>query len=140
MVQQLTDTCPMCDKPLSGGVVHDYHIPKAPARAPGQPGTKMSKGAVVALVIVGLLIFGAISNALDGDDDSSNSPTVTTDTEFEITAELIVDTMAASAIADFCQAYETLGNYEVAFAAFKTGYTDSDPAPEEVFDEALSRC
>ena len=57
-----------------------------------------------------------------------------------VTPEMVVDlTFAkAGAKAEFCKAYRLLG--DAGFAAFKQGYTENQPSPRAVFNEAASRC
>jgi hypothetical protein len=57
-----------------------------------------------------------------------------------LTAADVVDSIPATTLMEFCDAYFTLGDYDRAFVAFKRGYTQTDPPPEAIFDEALSRC
>jgi len=59
----------MCGKPSPGGAVHAYHIPGRQTPAPQK--SKPSTGFIVAMVIVGLVVLGAIINAFDGDESSS---------------------------------------------------------------------
>jgi hypothetical protein len=99
-------------------------------------------GAIVALLIVGAL--GGSNNDAPS-DSSSTTFTDTTDVDSEgiedlITAEMIVDVMPANQVTQFCDGYDLVGDYDLAFAAFKQGYTEADPSPEDVFDELLSRC
>ena len=50
--------------------------------------------------------------------------------------DLIVDLMPASQIRSFCRGYDLVGNYDLAFAAFKA----RNPSPEVMFNALLSRC
>jgi hypothetical protein len=63
----------MCGKPSPGGAVHAYHIPgRQTSTAQNPPPLKKptSKGAIVAMVIGGLIVLGWIGNAVGGDSDS----------------------------------------------------------------------
>ncbi|HEX9431009.1 MAG TPA: hypothetical protein VF944_11595 [Candidatus Bathyarchaeia archaeon] len=55
---------------------------------------------------------------------------------------MIVDITIAgnpNTLVKFCHAYRVVG-YDLALAAFKDGYDETDPSAEEVFREAVSRC
>jgi hypothetical protein len=111
----------------------------------------------VALVVFGLYIVGDILLALnevavqetqqetvqDIYDDLTAAPTAPPIEDNESghsRVELIVTLMPPSQIRSFCRGYDLVGNYDLAFAAFKRGYTSRHPSPEVMFNELLSRC
>jgi hypothetical protein len=58
-----------------------------------------------------------------------------------MTAEMIVDTMPASTIAEFCYYIDVAPDYDTALDEFTQGYgTGRSPSAKKVFDEALTRC
>jgi hypothetical protein len=58
-----------------------------------------------------------------------------------MTAEMIVDTMPASTIAEFCYYVDVAPDYDTALEEFTQGYgTGRSPSAKKVFDEALTRC
>jgi hypothetical protein len=58
-----------------------------------------------------------------------------------MTAEMIVDTMPDSTIAEFCYYVDVAPDYETALDEFTQGYgTGRSPSAKKVFDEALTRC
>jgi hypothetical protein len=58
-----------------------------------------------------------------------------------MTAEMIVDTMPASTIAEFCYYVDVAPDYDTALDEFTQGYgTGRSPSAKKVFDEALTRC
>jgi hypothetical protein len=104
---------------------------------------RRSGWAIAALIIAGLLVFSWISNAIGGDETTTASApmsSVDSGPSYEITAEDVVDVMPTTTVTNFCNAYYTIGDYEVGLAQFSEGYTQSNPSAEEVFDELLSRC
>jgi hypothetical protein len=58
-----------------------------------------------------------------------------------MTAEMIVDTMPDSTIAEFCYYVDVAPDYETRLDEFTQGYgTGRSPSAKKVFDEALTRC
>jgi hypothetical protein len=58
-----------------------------------------------------------------------------------MTAEMIVDTMPASTIAEFCYYVDQNADYDTSLDQFTQGYgTGRSPSAKKVFDEALTRC
>jgi hypothetical protein len=58
-----------------------------------------------------------------------------------MTAEMIVDTMPDSTIAEFCYYVDVAPDYETRLDEFTQGYgTGRSPSAKKVFDEALARC
>lgn len=107
-------------------------MPQAP------PKKKMSGWAIAGLIVAGLFIFGAVSNATE-DKTTTADPVGTT--SYTITAEMVVDAMDPTTVSNFCDAYYALGDYDAALTQFEGGYgTSQDPSAEEVFDELLGRC
>jgi len=101
---------------------------------------KRSKGAIVASILGGLIVLGALSSLVDSPADTpSEAPTSVT--SYEITAQDVVDVMDPSQVDAFCTAYYQLGDYDLALDQFTEGYgSGQDPSAEEVFDELLVRC
>ncbi len=89
-------------------------------------------------------------NALGDADTKTSTPSVdvpsavddtTSGSSNGMTAEMIVDTMPDSKIAEFCGFYDMVGDYDTALEAFTQGYgTGRSPSAKKVFDEALTRC
>jgi hypothetical protein len=114
-----------------------------PARPDVTPPAKKKRhtGLIILAVLGGLLVLGALSGATETTVDTPTDVTADTGAGFEVTAELVVDTMADSQIQTFCTAYYQLGDYDLALAQFTDGYGMSqDPSAEDVFDELLLRC
>jgi|GEM_PF-5782911 hypothetical protein len=113
-------------------------LPERPDIAP----KKRSKGTIIASIIGGLIVLGALSNLVESDTTTTDTPTsVTSDSTYEITAQDVVDVMDPSQIETFCTAYYQLGDYDLALDQFTEGYgSGQDPSAEEVFDELLVRC
>jgi hypothetical protein len=58
-----------------------------------------------------------------------------------ISAEMVVDAMSDSTIAEFCGYYDMVADYDTSLDAFTQGYgTGRSPSAKKVFDEALTRC
>lgn len=118
--------------------------PTRPDLAPAPPAPKKrSKWSIAGAVIVGLLVLGGISNLVDDDPTPGRAPvdvTIDEPTGFEVTADVVVDTMPTSQVVQFCTYYAQLGD-AAGYAAFADGYgTMQDPNAREVFDELVSRC
>lgn len=119
-------------------------LPERPTPAKKKPGI----WSVVGAILGGLLILAAIGKlggavvdepapvpAYGVDEVSVDEPA-----GFEVTADLVVDTMGPEGIAQFCTYYAQLGD-SAAYAAFASGYgAAQDPDAGEVFDELVSRC
>jgi hypothetical protein len=101
---------------------------------------------LMAVDLVGVDLLGAL-----GDTDTKTStppvdvPSAVDDTTSGssngITAEMIVDTMPDSKIAEFCGYVDMAPDYDSALDAFTQGYgTGRSPSAKKVFDEALTRC
>ena len=101
----------------------------------------MGGWAIAGLVVLALIAIGAFTNS----DDSGSSYTPSTSsvdvgTEYEVTADEVVDVMGPAAEAEFCGYYDQLG-YSAGFTAFEGGYgSGQDPSAQEVYDELVSRC
>jgi hypothetical protein len=107
---------------------------------------RRSSAADAGLIVVGLLIFGAVSNTVEDKGSASAAPiTSSTDvgTSYEVTADEIVDYMESTqpgTEAEFCGLYAQLG-YSQGLASFESGYgSGQNPSASEVFDELVSRC
>jgi hypothetical protein len=118
------------------------NLPAGPT--PPEP-KKRSRWGVVWTVVAALFVLGWISNAVDGDTATVDTPTTftgssSTGSSFDVTAELVVDTMPAAQVTEFCTYYAQLGD-AAGYAAFANGYgTSQNPNAREVFDELVSRC
>jgi hypothetical protein len=118
----------------------EYTVPQRPDVPPQAPKKKVSGWGIAGLIIAGLLVFGWISNAVDGGTTTAD-PVEPVGTTYTITAEMVVDAMPPATVSGFCDAYYALGDYDAALAQFEGGYgTSQDPSAEEVFDELLGRC
>jgi len=108
-----------------------------PERPDITPPKKRSKGTIIASIIGGLIVLGALSNLVESDTTTSDTP----DSTYEITAQDVVDVMDPAQVDAFCTAYYQLGDYDLALDQFTEGYgSGQDPSAEEVFDELLVRC
>jgi hypothetical protein len=114
------------------------------------------KGALTCFLIVFAVLMVAPLLGVDpldalGDADTKTStppvevPSAMDDTASGssngMTAEMIVDTMPASTIAEFCYYVDVAPDYDTALDEFTQGYgTGRSPSAKKVFDEALTRC
>jgi hypothetical protein len=115
-----------------------------PAPTPPAPPKRPRVGLWVLGIIGGLLVLGAIGNAIEDKDTTSSSSSSTYEAPsnpYDVTAEDVVDIMQPSAVSEFCREYDLIGDYDAALYAFTGGYGPrQDPSAQEVFDEMLSRC
>jgi hypothetical protein len=103
---------------------------------------------ITIVLLSGILTLGLASCVAPSpviDDPPAVEPTSVEPTEeFEVTPELVVDTMEAMSpgtVQAMCDLVDLLGDYDLALASFAEGYgTSQDPPATEVFDEVLSRC
>lgn len=121
-----------------------FEIPPPPPSGPPDPKWSPPKKRKVWPWVLAVIAALAIIGNLVGDEDSTTTNTPASEpVEIEITADMLVDTMSDAQIANFCANYEPLAAVdaeELAYEAFTTGYTESDPAPRDVFNEMVSRC
>lgn len=112
------------------------------------PKKKTHKGLWITLAVIALLIVAGYatddspteSNSNDAESEARIAETIGDAPEFAISAELVVDTMDSATVEQFCTGYFNVGDYDLAFEAFRVGYSEPDPSAEEVFDELLTRC
>lgn len=111
----------MCGKPSPGGAVHAYHIPGGQAPAPQK--SKPSTGFIVAMVIVGLIVLGAIINAFDGDSDGGSSSSDSSDALIERTCEIARDISS-----DVSDGVDTIPEARDRFKDLLDGYGQAAPS------------
>jgi hypothetical protein len=114
----------MCGKPSPGGAVHAYHIPgRQTSTAQNPPPLKKptSKGAIVAMVIGGLIVLGWIGNAVGGDSDSGSSDS--SDALVERTCEIARDISS-----DAADGVDTLAETRDRFKDLLDGYGEAAPS------------
>ena len=102
------------------------------------------------LIVFAILMVVDLLGALGDADTKTSTPPVdvpsavddtTSGSSNGITAEMIVDTMPASTIAEFCYYVDVAPDYDTALDEFTQGYgTGRSPSAKKVFDEALTRC
>jgi hypothetical protein len=144
---------PIPEGERQGGVMS---LQQASPPRPDQP-VPEKKSTVKTALKCGLIVF-AVLMALPllgfdplGDTDTKTStppadaPSAVDDTTSgssnRITAEMIVDTMPYSQIAEFCGYVDMAPDYDSALDEFTQGYgTGRSPSAKKVFDEALTRC
>lgn len=120
-------------------------LPARPDQAPTPK--KRNVGAIIAAVIGGLIVLSVIASLTTRAPAERITPVVPIapmtpieEPTYEVSAELVVDTMAASQITQFCTYYAQLGD-SASYAAFAEGYgTGLEPSAAEVFDELVGRC
>jgi hypothetical protein len=98
--------------------------------------TALKCGLIVFAVLMALPLLG-----FDPLGDTDTKTSTTSGSSNGMTAEMIVDTMPASQIAEFCGYVDMAPDYDSALDAFTQGYgTGRSPSAKKVFDEALTRC
>lgn len=98
--------------------------------------TALKCGLIVFAVLMALPLLG-----FDPLGDTDTKTSTTSGSSNGITAEMIVDTMPDSQIAEFCGYVDMAPDYDSALDAFTQGYgTGRSPSAKKVFDEALTRC
>jgi hypothetical protein len=122
---------------------------------PEKKSSKVKAALTCALIVFAVLMVAPLLGVdpLDalGDADTKTStppvdvPSAVDDTASGssngMTAEMIVDTMPASTIAEFCYYVDMAPDYDTALEEFTQGYgTGRSPSAKKVFDEALTRC
>jgi hypothetical protein len=132
---------PIPEGERQGGVMS---MQQASPPRPDQP-VPEKKSTVKTALKCGLIVF-AVLMALPllgfdplGDTDTKTS--TTSGSSNGMTAEMIVDTMPDSQIAEFCYYVDMAPDYDSALDEFTQGYgTGRSPSAKKVFDEALTRC
>jgi hypothetical protein len=98
--------------------------------------TALKCGLIVFAVLMALPLLG-----FDPLGDTDTKTSTTSGSSNGITAEMIVDTMPDSQIAEFCGYVDMAPDYDSALDEFTQGYgTGRSPSAKKVFDEALTRC
>jgi hypothetical protein len=98
--------------------------------------TALKCGLIVFAVLMALPLLG-----FDPLGDTDTKTSTTSGSSNGMTAEMIVDTMPDSQIAEFCGYVDMAPDYDSALDEFTQGYgTGRSPSAKKVFDEALTRC
>jgi hypothetical protein len=102
------------------------------------------------LIVLAILMVVPLLGALGDADTKTSTPPVdvpsamddtTSGSSKGISAEMVVDAMSDSTIAEFCGYYDMVADYDTSLDAFTQGYgTGRSPSAKKVFDEALTRC
>lgn len=102
------------------------------------------------LMVAPLLGFDPLDALGDADTETSTPPVnvpsavddATGESSNRMTAEMVVDTMPASKIAEFCYYVDVAPDYDTALDEFTQGYGEPEglPSAKKVFDEGLTRC
>ena len=102
------------------------------------------------LIVFAVLTVPSLLGALGDADTKTSTPPVDVSSAVDdtasgssngMTAEMIVDMMPDSKIAEFCGYVDMAPDYDSALDEFTQGYgTGRSPSAKKVFDEALTRC
>jgi hypothetical protein len=102
------------------------------------------------LIVLAILMVVPLLGALGDADTKTSTPPfdvpsamddTTSGSSKGISAEMVVDAMSDSTIAEFCGYYDMVADYDTSLDAFTQGYgTGRSPSAKKVFDEALTRC
>ena len=102
------------------------------------------------LIVFAILMVVDLLGALGDADTKTSTPPVdvpsavddtTSGSSNGITAEMMVDAMPDSKIAEFCGYFDVVADYDTSLDDFTQGYgTGRSPSAKKVFDEALTRC
>ena len=123
--------------------------PRPDQLVPGKQ-SKVKTALKCALIVFAVLMVVDLLGALGDADTKTSTPPVdvpsavddtTSGSANRITAEMLVDAMPDSTIAEFCGYFDVVADYDIALDAFTQGYgTGRSPSAKKVFDEALTRC
>jgi hypothetical protein len=124
--------------------------PPRPDQPVPEKKSKVKTAVKCALIVFAVLMALDLLGALGDADTKTSTPPVdvpsavddtTSGSSNGMTAEMIVDTMPDSKIAEFCGYVDMAPDYDTALDAFTQGYgTGRSPSAKKVFDEALTRC
>lgn len=116
----------------------DFNTLSGQPPVPPTPPPAKKNDPPIAAIVVGALIVLGLWGLVSADDSSTPTSSYHSSSSSEITADMIVDALAPSDIAQFCGAYATVG--DAGYPSFASTYNEVDPSAREVFDELASRC
>jgi hypothetical protein len=139
---------PIPERERQGGVMSIQQA--RPDRLAPEKKSNVKTAVECALIVFPVLMVPSLLGTLGDADTKTSTPPVDVPSAVDdtssgssngMTAEMIVDTMPDSKIAEFCGYVDMAPDYDSALEAFTQGYgTGRSTSAKKVFDEALTRC